>query len=186
MNEVLGIDTRTVFGALVALIAVQRLVELSFSRRNLRRARARGAVEYGAPLYPWMVTMHTGFLLSAPAEVLLLRRPWIPALAAAMTALLLLAQALRYWAISTLGERWTTRVVYVPDDPLIVTGPYQWIRHPNYVAVVIEYIALPLFHTAWLTAAVFSIVNAVVLRRRITVEDEVLRRHGHPPENLQP
>jgi methyltransferase len=186
MSQMLGVDSRALFVGLVALVAVQRLVELSVSRRNLRRALARGGVEHGARLYPWIVTVHGGLLLSGPAEVLLLSRPWIPALGATMAVLLVLAQALRYWTIGTLGERWTTRVIYVPGDPLVVTGPYRWIRHPNYAAIVMEFIALPLFHAAWMTAAAFSLANAVVLRWRIAVEGEVLRRCGRRPEDGQP
>ena len=172
------IDSRVLFVALVALVAAQRLVELSVSRRNLERAVARGGVEYGGRLYPWMVATHAAFLAAGPVEVLLLERPWIPALGVPMAALLLLAQALRYWTIGALGGRWTTRVVLVPGDPLVVTGPYRWVRHPNYVAVAIEFIALPLVHAAWLTAAAFSLANAAVLWRRIRVEDAALRGNG--------
>jgi methyltransferase len=175
MSELFGADSRTVFVAIVALVAAQRLVELSISKRNVRRAVARGGREYGASLYPWMVAMHASFLLCGPAEVLLLQRPWIPALGRAMVVALILAQGLRYWTIATLGERWTTRVVYVPGDRLVATGPYRWMHHPNYAAVVVEFIALPLIHSAWLTAAAFSALNAVVIRRRLIVENEVLR-----------
>jgi methyltransferase len=84
--------------------------------------------------------------------------------------------ALRYWAIASLGGRWTTRVVYVPGDPLVVTGPFRLVRHPNYAAVVAEVAAIPLVHTAWLTAVVFSVANAWLLRRRIGVEDALLDR----------
>ena len=178
MSEIAGVDSRVVFFALVALIAVQRLVELGISKRNVRRALDRGGREYGADLYPWMVAMHAGFLVSGPAEVLWLQRPWIPTLGVAMAAVLILAQGLRYWTIATLGKRWMTRVVYVPGDRVIVSGPYRWINHPNYAAVVIEFIALPLFHSAWMTAAAFSALNAVVIRRRLVVENEVLRREA--------
>jgi methyltransferase len=96
-------------------------------------------------------------------------------LAAAMLLLLLLAAALRWWVIATLGERWTTRVVWVPGRRLATDGPFRYLRHPNYVAVATEIVALPLVHTAWLTALVFSLGNALLLRHRIAVEESVLR-----------
>lgn len=186
MNQVLGVDSRIAFVALVVLVAVQRLVELSVSKRNFCRALERGGVESGAQLYPWMAAMHVGFLIAGPVEVLLLDRPWVPTLAAVMVTSLLLAQLLRYWAVQTLGDRWTTRVVCVPGDPLVTTGPYRWLRHPNYVAVAVEFAALPLIHTAWLTAASFSLMNAIVLRRRVVVEDAALRQYCRRPEPSRP
>lgn len=186
MGQFLGIDSRIAFVALVALVAIQRLAEISISKRNCRRALARGGVESGADLYPWMAAMHAAFLAAGPAEVLLLARPWVPPLAAVMISLLILAQALRYWAVSALGDRWTVRVVCVPGDPLVTTGPYRWLRHPNYLAVAVEFITLPLVHTAWLTAAVFSVANAVVLRRRIVAEEDALRRYCRRPEASRP
>ena len=177
-----GIDSRVAFVALVALVAIQRLVEMAISKRNYRRALARGGVESGAELFPWMAVMHAAFVVAGPAEVLLLARPWVPPLAAAMFSLLILAQVLRYWAVAALGDRWTARVVCVPGDTLVTSGPYRWLRHPNYLAVVTEFITLPLVHTAWLTAATFSVANAVVLRRRIAVEEDALRRYCRRPE----
>ena len=177
-----GIDSRVAFVALVALVAIQRLVEMAISKRNYRRALARGGVESGAGLFPWMAVMHAAFVVAGPAEVLLLARPWVPPLAAAMFSLLILAQVLRYWAVAALGDRWTARVVSVPGDTLVTSGPYRWLRHPNYLAVVTEFITLPLVHTAWLTAATFSVANAVVLRRRIAVEEDALQRYCRRPE----
>lgn len=183
---VLVLDSQIAFVALVALVAVQRVVELSVSKRNFRRARERGGVESGVQLYPWMVTMHVGFLLAGPAEVLVLDRALVPPLAATMVTLFLLAQLLRYWAMHSLADRWTTRVVCVPGDSLVTTGPYRWLRHPNYVAVAMEFVSLPLIHTAWLTAASFSVVNAFVLRQRIAVEDAALRQYCRGAEPPRP
>jgi len=84
--------------------------------------------------------------------------------------------ALRYWVVKSLRWRWTTRVLCLPGERVVCSGPYRWLRHPNYLAVVVEIAALPLVHTAWLTALVFSIANAVVLHTRIRVEDEALAR----------
>ncbi len=186
MDGLVGIDSRVVFVALVALVACQRLVEMRISTRNLRRAVARGGIESGAGLFPWMAAMHGAFLVAGPMEVLALGRPWIPPLAAAMASLLALAQGLRYWTLSALGDRWMVRVVCVPGDPLVTTGPYRWLRHPNYLAVVVEFVALPLIHTAWLTAAAFSVANAIVLRRRIAVEEAALRRFCRREEAAHP
>jgi methyltransferase len=120
-----------------------------------------------------MVAVHTAFLIACPLEVWLLSRPVIPPLALAMLMLLALAAAVRCWVIATLGDRWSTRVFFVPGEPWVTTGPYRWIRHPNYLAVIVEFMALPMVHTAWLTAAVFSAANALVLRTRIGVENRV-------------
>ena len=159
---------------LLLLVIAQRLVELAVSRRNERRVRARGALEFGAGHYPVMVTLHAAFLVSCPAEVLLLGRPFIPWLGFPMLALLLLTQTLRYWAIVTLGERWTTRILVLTGTPPVLGGPYRFIRHPNYLAVIVEVFALPLVHTAWITALAFSLANAALLRVRIRAEEAAL------------
>jgi methyltransferase len=159
---------------LIGLVVLERLAELAVARRNLAWARSKGGVEYGRRHYPWIVTAHVALLVAAPAEVWLLGRPFLPALGWPMLAIVLLAQALRWWCITTLGRQWNTRVVVVPGLPLVTGGPYRWMRHPNYVAVVAEGLALPLVHTAWLTALVFTAVNAVLLAIRITVEDAAL------------
>ena len=173
----MSIDTRLAFVGLTGLVAVQRLVELRVSNQHVRLALARGGIEAGADTYRWMVALHATSLAAAPLEVLLCRRPWIPRLGLAMLILLTAAQILRYWAIRTLGPRWMTRVICVPGDPLVTAGPYRLMRHPNYTAVVIELAALPLVHTAWVTAILSSAANGAVLRRRIGIEEGALRRY---------
>ena len=121
-----------------------------------------------------MVTLHTLFLASCVAEVFLLEREFEPRAAGAMLLLLGAATALRYWTISTLGERWTTKVLVRPGVPLVGGGPYRFLRHPNYLAVVVEIVALPLVHGAWLTAVVFSVANAILLIVRIRTENAAL------------
>ena len=153
-----------------------RALEISVSNRHLRALRARGAYEVGAAHYPWMVALHAAFLVSCVAEVWLLHRPWRPAVATVALAVLVVALALRWWVLSTLGDRWTTRIMLPPGERLITEGPYRWLRHPNYLAVVLEIVAIPMFHSAWLTAVIFSIANLLVLRVRIGVEDRVLDR----------
>lgn len=160
-------------GAAVAGVAAQRLGELAWSRRNERRLRARGAVEHGAGHYPVMVAMHTGWLVATAVEGAR-RRRFHPAL---LTAFLVM-QPLRLWVLRTLGDRWTTRVLSVPGEPLVAAGPYRVMRHPNYAVVAVEIATLPAAFGAWGTAGVASIANALVLRRRIRVEDAALGSSG--------
>jgi methyltransferase len=176
-------ESRWWYAGLVGLVAAARLVELSVSRRNVRRLRERGAVEVGSAHYPWMVLVHAAFLIACPLEVFLLDRPWIAPLGATMLVLLAAAMAARYWVIATLGGRWSTRVLCLPGVPLVRRGPYRFLRHPNYAAVVVEMGALPLVHGAWWTAAVFGIANALVLRERIAVENAALARFAPATES---
>jgi methyltransferase len=159
---------------LIALVAVERVAELVVSKRNLTWSRVRGGTEYGAGHYPAMVVLHTALLAGCLIEVAALHRPFIPAVGWPMLAVVVAAQGLRWWCITTLGHLWNTRVVVIPGAPRITGGPYRLIPHPNYVAVVIEGIALPLIHSAWLTAVVFTVLNAVLLRTRIRVENTAL------------
>ncbi len=171
-------NTREAFLYIVLIMAALRLVELVVAQRNLRWARAQGGIEVGAGHYPWMVLQHTAFLIAAPLEVWLLDRPWIPQLAWTMVLVLVAAMGLRYWAISTLGKRWTTRVVCVPNLPAVTSGPYRFLRHPNYLAVILEIAALPLVHSAWLTAVIFSLLNAWMLKVRIEVEERAMNQYN--------
>jgi methyltransferase len=167
----------TAYLALLAALAAERLVELRISRRNAAWARARGGVEVGQRHFPAMAALHTGFLIACAAEVVLLGRPFVPALGWPMLALAAAAQALRYWAIASLGARWNVRVIVLPGAPVVSSGPYRWLRHPNYLAVVLEGFAIPLIHSAWLTAAGFSAANAMLLAVRIRCEERALARH---------
>ncbi|WP_327138135.1 hypothetical protein OG585_36150 [Streptomyces sp. NBC_01340] len=162
------------YGLLVAAVAAERVAELVVARRNERWSSARGAIVTGQGHYPAMVALHTGLLVGCPAEVWLADRPFVPALAWPMLAVLAGAQALRWWCIWTLGPRWNTRVIVLPGLPLVTSGPYRLLRHPNYVAVVAEGAALPLVHTAWVTAAVFTVLNAALLTVRIRCENRAL------------
>ena len=159
---------------LLALVALERVLELVISARNARLARTRGGVETGQGHYPVMAVFHGAFLLSCALEVVLLRRPVPGAVGWVALGVVVAAQALRYWAIATLGWRWNTRIVVVPGAVPITAGPYRFVRHPNYVAVIAEMLALPLVHGAWLTALVFSVGNAWLLRVRIRAEEHAL------------
>lgn len=162
------------YALLIVAIGVERLAELAVSQRNRSWSRRQGGVEAGAGHYPAMVVLHAGLLAGCLLEPLLTDRPFLPALGWPMLAVVLAAQALRWWCISTLGRQWNTRVIVVPGAVRVTGGPYRHLPHPNYLAVVVEGIALPLVHSAWITAAVFTVLNAVLLRARIRVENTAL------------
>ncbi len=163
--------------AFLAFIVAQRLSELALSARHARALAARGAVEHAAAHFPLFVALHVAWPLALIGEVLGLgARPphaWPLALAA-----FLAAQLLRTWAIRTLGERWTVRVWVLPGAPPVATGPYRWLRHPNYVAVAIELLAAPLMFGAWRTALAATAVNVVALAIRIPAEEAALGLRG--------
>lgn len=169
-----GVTTEVAYTVLVALVACERVAELAVTRRNAAWSFARGGVEYGRRHYPWMVTLHSGFLLACVAEVWLGHRPFVPALGVAMLVLVLASQALRWWCIASLGHQWNTRVIVVPGRSLVARGPYRLLRHPNYVAVAVELAALPLVHTAWVTAVAVTLLNAPLLAIRIRTENRAL------------
>lgn len=159
---------------LVLAVAVERLAELVIARRNLRWSLERGGVETGLGHYPAMVALHTGLLAGALVEVTVAGRTFDPAVGWTMTAVVVASQALRWWCVHTLGPRWNTRVIVLPGVPPVARGPYRWLRHPNYVAVAAEGIALPLVHGAWITALLFTVLNAVLMRVRIRCENAAL------------
>ncbi len=158
----------------LGLLGAERLVELALSRRNAQRAFARGGVEAGQGHFRVMALMHTAFLFACGAEVLLQDRAFPGAAGWVALVAAVGAQALRYWAIATLGDRWNVRIIFVPGDLPVTSGPYRFIRHPNYVAVVLELLVVPLIHGAWVCAVVFSLANAAVLTFRIRAEERAL------------
>ena len=163
-----------VYYALVIATCLERLAELVVAKRNAAWSLARGGVESGRGHYPPMVLLHTGLLAGCLVEPAVAHRSFVPLLGIPMLVLAVAAQGLRWWCIRTLGPRWNTRVIVVPGLPLVDSGPYRWLRHPNYVAVVVEGFALPLAGSAWVTAACFSVLNAVVLTVRLRCEVRAL------------
>ena len=161
---------------LLFAVGVERLAELVLAQRNLAWSRARGGVEIGAGHYPVMVALHLALLVGCVVEVAVMHRPFIPVLGWSMLALVIAAQVLRWWCITTLGRQWNTRVVVIPGASRIDGGPYRWFSHPNYVAVAIEGFALPLVHSAWVTALAFTTLNAALLSTRVSVENSALAR----------
>ncbi|MBO3084634.1 isoprenylcysteine carboxyl methyltransferase family protein [Cellulomonas fengjieae] len=167
---------------LIVVVAFERLAELVVSQRHVTWALAHGGIETGKRHYPPMVALHSGLLIACLVEVHVADRPFIPALGWTALALVVAANALRWWCIATLGKQWSTRVIVVPGMALVRRGPYRWLSHPNYVAVAIEGAALPLVHTAWVTAIAFTVLNAVLLLRfRIPAEERALRSVSPAP-----
>ncbi|NVN49829.1 isoprenylcysteine carboxyl methyltransferase family protein [Mycolicibacterium hippocampi] len=158
----------------ILLVGAERLVELAVSRRNAAWSFAHGGKEFGRGHYPVMVAMHAALLLSCVGEVAFLHRPFIPGLGWTMVAVVAASTAVRWWCVSVLGAHWNPRLIIVPGAPLVRNGPYRWVHHPNYMAVAAEVAALPLVHSAWVTAIVFSIANSLVLNVRIRAEDAAL------------
>lgn len=172
----------TWYAVLLGLVVLERLAELILSKRHAAWALARGGVEHGGGHYPPMVALHSGLLIACLVEAWLLDREFLAWLGLPMLVVVLLAQGLRWWCIATLGPQWNTRVIVVPGLPLVRRGPYRLLRHPNYVAVVAEGVALPLVHTSWITAVVFTVLNAWMLTVRIRSENAALdsvSRDGH-------
>ena len=163
---------------ILAFVTAQRLGELVLARRNTRRLMDRGAVEVGRAHYPYIVVLHAAWLgglwfLSWDEPVNLI---WL--------ALYVVLQGLRAWTLASLGDRWTTRIIILPDAPLVTGGPYRFVRHPNYVVVAGEIAVLPLVFGFWDLALIFSLLNGAVLATRIAKEDEALalsRPGSRPP-----
>jgi methyltransferase len=166
------VTSRALYLGFLALLAAERLFEMALSRRNAARAFRRGGRESGRAHFPAMVALHTAFLASCAVESTF--RPFPGALGWAALGVALAAQALRYWAIASLGDRWNVRVIVVPGDAPVQGGPYRFVRHPNYTAVVLELMAVPLVHGCWTTAVAFSALHVLVLRARIRAEETAL------------
>jgi methyltransferase len=159
---------------LLGLVGLGRLVELRVSRRNQRRLAKHGYRKIFEPRFKWMVCLHAGVLVGTATEVLALRRPLVFPLAVAMGLLFVLANVLRWWTIRTLAERWNVEVMTSSPGGVVASGPYKWIRHPNYAAVAVELFALPMIHTAWITALVGTAANMEILRHRLRLEEQML------------
>lgn len=165
------------FTVLILATGAERLWEMVVSTKNAAKAFAEGGVEYGQKHFPWMVALHAGLLLGALAEVWLLGREFPGTVGWVMLAIALTCQVLRYVIINTLGDQWNTRVIVVPGRNRVQKGIYSlpWLKHPNYWVVAIEGIALPLVFGAWITALVFTGLNAILLLGfRIPTENRAL------------
>jgi methyltransferase len=160
--------------AFLGALGAERIAELIISARNARWAFMRGAQEAGHGHYPVMAAFHTLFIISCAGEALIFKRTFPGVVGWIALAGALAAQALRYWAVATLGHRWNTRIIVLPGAAPVTSGPYRFLRHPNYLAVVMEMICVPMIYDCWLTAIVFSAGNAMLLRVRIKAEESAL------------
>jgi len=160
--------------AVVAAVALLRFAELVISMRHRRALAAAGATAVHEPHFKWMAVLHAAILGGAALEVVALHRPFLPALAVPAMALLVAATWTRWWVIQTLGQHWNVGVMDSTRQGVVDVGPYRWVRHPNYTAVFVELLALPLVHTAWMTAVLGGVAHVFVLRARVAAEDRVL------------
>ncbi len=178
---------RWLFAAFVAGLALQRLFELRLSQNNEQRMRQRGGREHAPETYRWIVTLHTAWFAAMLLEVLVGRRKYRPRLAMLGLSLFAVGQALRVTAIRTLGWRWSTRIMTVPgpEGAPIRRGIYRYLRHPNYLGVELEILAVPLVHSAYLSSAVFGLANALLLRDRIRLEEQALEADDQEDRGLE-
>jgi methyltransferase len=159
---------------LLLVVALLRIYELQISRRHQREMVSHGALRVVDPVFRTMVLVHTGVIAGAAVEVVFLHRPFYPTLAAICFAIFVAANVVRWWVIRTLGEHWNVQVMNSTGMGVITSGPFRYVRHPNYAAVFIEMLVLPLIHSAWITAALGSAAHVLVLSRRIHTEERVL------------
>jgi methyltransferase len=183
--------TTIAFLVLLAAVGASRLIELRISRRHQRTLESLGVRAVDDPSFPVMVALHSGILVGAAIEVIALKRSAIPALALSMVTVFAGAEALRWWVIRTLGLHWNVQVMNSVGLGVVSSGPFRFVRHPNYAAVFVEMIALPLVHTAWLTALVGTAAHMWVLSGRVAVEEKMLLADplyqmtmGHKPRFL--
>jgi methyltransferase len=169
----MGLSVIAYLGLLLA-VAAQRLGELRISRRHQEQMIARGAAKVDEPKFRWMVLLHTAVLSGAAIEVVILRRPFLPVLAAVMFGIFLAANAVRWWVIRTLGDHWNVQVMDSTRLGVVTSGPFRFVRHPNYAAVFAEMLSLPLIHMAWITALAGSLAHIGVLSQRLSTEERVL------------
>jgi methyltransferase len=162
------------FLALLLAVGLLRIFELGVSRRHQQQMIAGGATKVKEPQFRWIVFVHTAVLIGAALEVILLRRPFIPILAAAMLTLFLTANGVRLWVVRTMGKHWNVQVMNSMDLGVVTGGPFRFVRHPNYAAVFVEMFSLPLIHTAWITALVGCIGYALAISQRLVLEESVL------------
>jgi len=155
-------------------IGVGRLTEMQISRRNQTVLIARGARSIPEPRFPAMVALHTGVLIASLLEVVIFNRPFIPAIGIPALIIFALCNMLRWWVIRTLAGHWNVKVMDSSVLGVVTSGPYRYIRHPNYAAVFLELLMIPLIHSAWLTAIIGSLLHIAVLRGRLQVEESVL------------
>jgi methyltransferase len=169
---------------LLLVVALLRIYELQISRRHQREMLASGASKVADPIFRPMVLLHTGVLLGAGLEVIFLNRPFYPFLGTCCLVVFLSANVVRWWVIRALGQHWNVEVMNSTAMGVVTSGPFRYVRHPNYSAVFVEMLALPLIHSAWITAIVGSAAHTLILSRRIKTEERVLLSDVHYREAM--
>jgi methyltransferase len=162
------------FLSLLLAVALLRIFELGVSRRHQRQMVANGATKVSEPRFRWIVLLHTAVLVGAALEVVFLHRPFIPALAVVMLLLVLAGNLVRLWVVRTMGQHWNVQVMNSTSLGVVTSGPFRFVRHPNYAAIFVEIFSLPLIHTAWITALLGCVGFVVTISQRIAVEESVL------------
>lgn len=168
------INSQIFFAILIGLTAIERLIEVRVSNRNAKWSLEQGGTEHGRNHYPFMVVLHTGFLVACVLEVWLTGVSFDPLMGYTALTIAIACQGLRWWCIHTLGMRWNTRVIVVPELPRVTKGPYRFLNHPNYLVVAVEGLFLPLVHSAFYTALGFTLLNAGLMVVRIRCENSAL------------
>jgi methyltransferase len=163
-----------VYLGLLLGVAALRLYELRVSRRNQEQMIARGATKVEKPQFRWVVLAHTFVLSGSALEVVFLRRPFFPVLAGVMLVLFLASNLVRLWVVRTMGQLWNVQVMDSTSLGVVTSGPFRFVRHPNYAAIIVEMFSLPLIHTAWITAVVGTLAYGAAIGQRISVEEGVL------------
>lgn len=162
---------------LVTLVALQRLVELWWSHRNEKALLALGGLRCAPKHFTWMKLIHASWLIAMVIEVWVFNRPFYPTWGTICFLLFMVGQIVRILAIATLGQRWTASIVVLPGKKLVSHGIYRFIKHPNYIGVILEIAFLPLVHGAVISSLIFSLLNLVILKIRISNEEHALRAH---------
>lgn len=163
----------SLFIVFIPFLVIQRLFELRLAKRNEELVRKEGAVEYDKRGYKYIVYMHIGFFITLILEKYLLNREF-NSLSLLFLLIFIFTQLLRYWAITSLGKYWNTKILVVPGASLVKTGPYKYMKHPNYLAVITEFAVIPLIFSCYITCIIFSILNFLTLIRRIKIEEKAL------------
>ncbi|MFJ5768241.1 isoprenylcysteine carboxyl methyltransferase family protein [Psychrobacillus sp. NPDC093180] len=161
------------FGIIIFLVIAQRIIEVLIAKRNEKKMLARGAYEVGASHYPYMIALHVSFFVCLIAEVVFLNQRISPLFPLFML-IFLFVQVLRIWCLTSLGTFWNTKIMILPGANVVKSGPYLYIRHPNYVVVCIEIALLPLMFQAYFTAICFTLLNLAMLSVRIPLEEKAL------------
>jgi methyltransferase len=175
-----GVDSRVANLVVVGLVVICRAFELEKAKRNAVWSFARGGVEHGKAHYPVMVGLHAAFLTGCAVEPYVRETHPIPAVTVVAVVVAVLCQLMRWWILKTLGPQWNVRVIVVPGASRITGGPYRWLAHPNYVVVALEGVVLPAVHASWITAGIFTVLNAALMVVRLRVENAALSTLAAP------